>query len=101
MGLLASTLINPKSQKRVVMSPITYKHMEVIEVALNCYRDTIMQGITSGEAEEHGVLHALPLVLEELEEVYTLINDNLNDRYVRQVVGANLSDSAIENFISS
>lgn len=83
------------------MSPITYKHMEIIEIALKCYRDTIMMGITSGEAEECGVLHSLPMVLEELEEVYELISGNLDDRYVRQVVGANLSDSAIENFISS
>ena len=83
------------------MSPITYKHMEIIEVALNCYRDIIMEGITSGEAEERGVLHSLPMALEELEEVHTIIYDNLNDRYVRQVVGANLSDLAIENFISS
>jgi hypothetical protein len=75
--------------------------MEIIEVALNCYRDIIMEGITSGEAEESGVLHALPLVLEELEEVHSIIYDNLNDRYVRQVVGSNLSDVAIENFISS
>ena len=85
--------------KKVSNTLITFKEMEVIETALKVYRDVIVDAIESGEAEAEQMTATMSLVLEQLGETLAIVTNALDDREVRHLVGNNLSDNALENFL--
>lgn len=79
--------------------PITFKELEVIEVALKVYRDVIVDSVNSGEAEDHNLSLSMSLLLELLAETAAIVTNALDDREARHLLGNNLTDKALENFM--